>query len=112
SMPFALAKSFPSVRRHIMAILSRSAPRKLSTCRPQLQLLEDRLLPTPVPVNVNVAANRHAISPYVYGVAHASTAQLADLNAPLNRNGGNNTSRYNWQLNADNRGSDWYFESI
>jgi hypothetical protein len=30
----------------------------------------------------------------------------------LNRNGGNNTSRYNWQVNADNRGNDWYFESI
>ena len=41
-----------------------------------------------------------------------STAQLNDLNSPLNRNGGNNTTRYNWQLNADNRGNDWYFESI
>ena len=30
----------------------------------------------------------------------------------MNRLGGNNTSRYNWQPNADNRGSDWYFESI
>ena len=26
---------------------------------------------------------------------------LSDLNTPLNRNGGNNTTRYNWQLNAD-----------
>ena len=34
------------------------------------------------------------------------------LNCPLNRYGGNNTTRYNWQLNADNRGQDWYFESI
>ena len=45
-------------------------------------------------------------------MAHATTAQLTDLNSLLNRNGGNNTTRYNWQLNADNRGSDWYFESI
>jgi hypothetical protein len=37
---------------------------------------------------------------------------LNDLNTPLNRNGGNNTTRYNWQLNADNRGNDWYYESI
>src|SRR5262249_31368166 len=29
-----------------------------------------------------------------------------------NRYGGNNTTRYNWQINADNRGQDWYFESI
>jgi hypothetical protein len=30
----------------------------------------------------------------------------------LNRNGGNNTTRYNWQSNADNRANDWYYESI
>ena len=65
-----------------------------------------------VTVTVDVAANRRAINPAVYGVAHATTAQLQDLNAPLNRHGGNNTSRYNWQVNADNRGADWYFESI
>jgi PKD repeat protein len=48
----------------------------------------------------------------VYGLAFASTAQLQDLNVPLNRYGGNNTSRYNWQINGDNRGQDWYFESL
>src|SRR5881227_2616778 len=65
-----------------------------------------------VTVNVDANANRHAISPYVYGIAYGSTANLTDLNAPLNRYGGNNTSRYNWQQNADNRAADWYFESI
>ncbi len=65
-----------------------------------------------VTITVDPAANRHPIDPNVYGVAHATTAQLADLNTPLNRNGGNNTTRYNWQLNADNRGNDWYYESI
>src|SRR5512133_1400483 len=63
-------------------------------------------------VTVDVNANRRAIDPRVYGVAYASTAQLSDLNVPLNRYGGNNASRYNWQLNADNRDNDWYFESI
>jgi PKD repeat protein len=63
-------------------------------------------------INVDVAANRRAINPNIYGVAHASTQQLTDLNVPLNRNGGNNTSRYNWQVNGDNRGQDWYFQSI
>ena len=66
----------------------------------------------PVTVTVDPAANRRAINPAVYGVAFATQAQLQDLNAPLHRYGGNNTSRYNWQLNADNRGADWYFESI
>ncbi|MES2297498.1 MAG: glycoside hydrolase family 44 protein [Pseudomonadota bacterium] len=67
---------------------------------------------TPVAVSVDVAAKRHPINPGIYGVNLADTAPLLDLNAPLNRYGGNNTSRYNWQLNADNRGADWYFESI
>jgi PKD repeat protein len=65
-----------------------------------------------VTVAVDASADRHAISPYVYGTSYADAATLADLNIPLNRYGGNNTSRYNWQLNADNRGSDWYFESL
>lgn len=67
---------------------------------------------TSVTVDVDALRNRRPISPLVYGVAFASPAQLADLNVPLNRWGGNTTSRYNWQLNADNRGSDWYFQSI
>src|SRR6185369_16262236 len=58
----------------------------------------------PVSISVDAQVNRHPINPNVYGVAHASTAALSDLNTPLNRNGGNNTTRYNWQLNADNRG--------
>lgn len=63
-------------------------------------------------VSIDAQAGRHAINPNIYGVAYATTAQLLDLNAPLNRLGGNNTSRYNWKLNADNRANDWYFESI
>ncbi|SRR5579884_352791 len=65
-----------------------------------------------VTIAVDASAGRHPISPYVYGLAYATTSQLNDLNVPLNRQGGNNTSRYNWQLNGDNRGNDWYFESI
>ena len=66
----------------------------------------------PVTITIDVNANRRAINPNIYGVAHATAAELNDLNSPLNRNGGNNTTRYNWQANADNRGNDWYFESI
>jgi hypothetical protein len=66
----------------------------------------------PVTITVDVSANRRPISPGIYGVAHATTAQLVELRSPLHRNGGNNTTRYNWQLNADNRGNDWYFQSI
>ncbi|WPB73759.1 glycoside hydrolase family 44 protein [Archangium violaceum] len=65
-----------------------------------------------VTVGINVGAGRHAISPFIYGVGFGTQAELDELNAPLNRNGGNASSRYNWQLNAANRGGDWYFESL
>src|SRR5205823_412654 len=44
--------------------------------------------------------------------AFASAAQLADLNLPLNRNGGNASDTYGFAQDATNHGSDWYFESI
>jgi Glycoside hydrolase family 44 len=65
-----------------------------------------------VKINVDVLQNRHAINPLIYGVAFASASQLASLNAPINRSGGNAESRYNWQINAHNRAADWYFESL
>ena len=65
-----------------------------------------------ITVNVDVGANRKPINPQIYGVAHASTTQLRDLNSPLNRSGGNPLTRYNWQQNADNRANDWYYQSI
>jgi hypothetical protein len=70
------------------------------------------LAQTVVTINVDANANRHPIDPRIYGVAYATSAQLSALNVPINRYGGNNTSRYNWKLNADNRGMDWYFQSI
>jgi Glycoside hydrolase family 44 len=66
---------------------------------------------TTASVTIDVAAERRPISFLIYGVNWASTQQLEDLNSPLNRQGGNATSRYNWRINASNRGRDWYFES-
>lgn len=63
-------------------------------------------------VSVDVNGARRTISPDIYGVAWATSAELNDLNVPLNRHGGNTTTRYNWQQNAANHGFDWYFESI
>lgn len=65
-----------------------------------------------VTITVDVAKNRRAISELIYGVAFASGEQLQELNVPLNRWGGNSTTRYNWSQNADNRAFDWYFESL
>ena len=66
----------------------------------------------PVAITIDAARNRRAINPLIYGVAFASSSQLNELNAPLNRWGGNSTTRYNWQLNADNKANDWYYQSI
>jgi hypothetical protein len=63
-------------------------------------------------VQVDAAANRHPISPEIYGSSFAPGGKLPGANAPLFRWGGNATTRYNWQENASSRGSDWYFESI
>jgi hypothetical protein len=63
-------------------------------------------------INVDANADQRPIDPAVYGLAYATEAQLRELRLTTNRRGGNNTSRYNWQQNADNRGQDWYFQSI
>jgi hypothetical protein len=63
-------------------------------------------------LSVNVAADRHAISPYIYGMNYADEALAAELRLPVRRWGGNSTTRYNWQNNTYNTGSDWYFENI
>src|SRR5436190_1123972 len=63
-------------------------------------------------INVDVNANRHAISPLIYGANWADQATVSDLNLSLNRRGGNATSTYNWQINATNRSADYYFESL
>lgn len=49
------------------------------------------------------------ISPLIFGVNFATASQAAALNLPLNRSGGNATTRYNWQNDATSSGSDWYF---
>src|SRR5579863_8433521 len=62
-------------------------------------------------VNVDANANRHAINPNIYGIAYGDMHDMTTLNAPLNRWGGDATSRYNWQIDAHSAGADWYFET-
>ena len=64
-------------------------------------------------LSIDAAADRQAIHPGIYGVAFATADELRALNAPLNRHGGNWTTRYNWKLNATNcYDADGYFESM
>jgi hypothetical protein len=67
---------------------------------------------TAVAVNIDVLANRHQISPFVYGGNLSDTASVADSGTPLVRWGGNASSTYNWQLHTYNADADYYFEDF
>ena len=67
---------------------------------------------TAVTVTVNTLANRHPISPYIYGANFPPSQEyIALAGVTLSRWGGNNSSRYNWKLNVTNLDNDWYFEN-
>jgi hypothetical protein len=61
-----------------------------------------------VQITVNPGSNRGPISPYIYGVDQ----DLPGVATPGSRRmGGNRLTAYNWETNASNAGSDWYFEN-
>lgn len=66
----------------------------------------------PIAITIDVRADRHPISPLIYGVSFGDTRTLADLGVPVNRAGGNSASLYDWRTEARNAGRDWYFESM
>ncbi len=64
-------------------------------------------------LTVDANAGRHAISSGIYGMNYLDDVAFAtELSLPVRRWGGNSTSRYNWQNDTTNTGSDWYFENI
>jgi hypothetical protein len=63
-------------------------------------------------LTINTGAGRHSISEDIYGMNYADEQLASDLRLPVRRWGGNSTSRYNWQADVHNTGSDWYFENI
>jgi len=77
-------------------------------------------LPTPTTLppaagpalTVDATADRHPISPFIYGINLAKEEVAGILHLPVRRWGGNSTTRYNWQLDMHNTGSDWYYENI
>lgn len=80
-------------------------------------IFTNTIIPTPPLIDgpalsVDAAAGRHPISPYIYGINHASEELATAARLPVRRWGGNSTTRYNWQIDVHNTGSDWYFENI
>lgn len=61
-------------------------------------------------LNVDAALGRKPISPNIYGISFAGEVLAKDLKLPVRRWGGNRTSRYNYKVDADATGNDWYFE--
>lgn len=71
------------------------------------------LPPVRVSIKTRDPAERYAISNEIYGVNHygaASPAELREAGVTVVRKGGNAESRYNWAVDATNRGADWYFQ--
>ena len=66
---------------------------------------------TNIAVNINTLANRHWISPYVYGINSLTESDVTALSPAFVRFGGNEASDYNWKLHTYNSGSDYWFES-
>ena len=72
-----------------------------------------RVIPaqTPMRLQVDVTASRHAIDPNIYGIVSygLDATFAAEIKVPNVRWGGDGTSRYNWQVDSSNSGFDWYF---
>src|ERR1700682_527536 len=65
-----------------------------------------------IAVTIDPSADRRAISPLIYGVSFGDFGAPGALPWPLNRWGGNGTTRYSWQHDIANHASDWFFYNI
>lgn len=63
---------------------------------------------------VNPVENVRTISPYIYGISRSEGAKpyFAEMGVSVVRWGGNSRSRFNWEINASNAGSDWKFRNL
>jgi len=76
-------------------------------------------------LSIDANANRHAISPDIYGINFywtlpassdptypAALAAAQGIRATTRRWGGNSTSTYHWQFDVDNIDNDWFYEVL
>src|SRR3954470_14649697 len=78
------------------------------TASPLFERLEIRRLMA-VHFAIDATANVRSISRYIYGINQSIAG--AWNNATFTRSGGNRMTAYNWENNASNAGSDWFFEN-
>ena len=99
-------------RFSLSALTKRRSPATRRASRParhaRLEPLEDRTLLS-VQFTIDPLENIQSISPFIYGINPAGQTEPANLT--LTRSGGNSLTTYNWVNNANNAGSDWYFNN-
>jgi len=65
-----------------------------------------------VSYTITPASEQRTISSLIYGIGYYNNESVAFVNSPtFIRFGGNNTTPYNWEINASNAGKDWYHNS-
>ncbi|MFI5196979.1 MAG: glycoside hydrolase family 44 protein [Thermoanaerobaculia bacterium] len=62
-----------------------------------------------IAVSIDPNADRHAVSPQIFGMNFGDAAQMSRLKVPVRRWGGNSVTRYNWENDTQNTASDWFF---
>jgi hypothetical protein len=68
---------------------------------------------TALALNVNLGSVTHPISPYIYGwdAFQVPQSEQQAVNLPINRWGGDATTRYNYSADAYNSASDFWFQN-
>jgi hypothetical protein len=67
-----------------------------------------------VQVVIDSAKERATLSPGIFGLNFEDMPSegRSMINVPIKRWGGNQMTRYNWQIDTTNRGGDWYFLNV
>lgn len=86
-------------------------PLALLTAAAALALARD-VAAADVSFTIDTTADRHPISPDIYGMNFADPSLMRELGMTVRRWGGNATTRYNYLDDTSNRGSDWFFETL
>jgi hypothetical protein len=60
---------------------------------------------------VDVSKPGYPIRDEIYGACELPRDQVAEYGIPVVRWGGNRSSRFNWKINGDNAGKDWFFKN-
>lgn len=65
-----------------------------------------------ITVDVDFSADRRPINPQIYGANFAADSQLSNPGFTVQRQGGNATTRYNWQVDVHNTADDYFYQNI